>query len=222
MRTLWDEFVRSRAFWTSYLCAGVDFSACPTLLADSRLLWKDPKCGASLTFEFPESHLLRLEMSAGEHKLEHLDADHDEPQLVGTMDCHQMSDLFRWAEFRAATKYLTKTCGSAWAIELLFSFYVGVTPDIADEHGAVLQRSLDASEVFSGPEIEHILAYTRRVAVRQDFRWIDTPGLGWVAEGRNCYCMRHTRGGFDFDRFGKFLTALDQVAEHGATPDPAA
>jgi hypothetical protein len=219
MRTLWAEFVRSRAFWVSYVGAGVGFVGCPTLLAHSRLLWGEPCCGASLTFGFPDSHMLRLDISAGEHRLEHLDAEHDKPQLVGTMDCHQMSDLFRWDEFQAVTRYLARSCEPAWAIELLFSFYVAVTPDIADEHAAVLRRSLEASEVFSGPEVEHILAYTCRVAVRQDFRWLDTPGLGWVAEGRNSYCMRHTRGGFDFARFGRLLAALAPDAGPGAPPD---
>ncbi len=219
MLSLWGEFVRSRAFWLSYVSAGVDFVGCSTLMADKRLLWGEPYCGATLAFAFPGSHTLRLDISAGEHRLEHRDADHDEPQLVGTMDCHQMSDLFRWDEFRAVTWHLAKSSGPAWAHELLFGFYVAVTADCAEEHGAVLRRSLEASELFSGPEVDHILAYTRRVAVRQDFRWLDTPGLGWVAEGRNAYCMRHTRGAFDFARFGRFVAALAQDAEPGATPD---
>src|SRR5262249_20540266 len=99
-----------------------------------------------------------------------------------------------------------------------FSFYVAVTADCADDHAAVLRRSLEASEVLTGPEVEHILAKSRR-AVRRDFRWVDTPGLGWVAEGRDAYCMRHTRGEFDFARFGGFLAALAQDAEPGAAPD---
>jgi hypothetical protein len=220
MQTLWAEFVRSRALWVGYISAGVDFAGCPTLQADCRLLWAEPYCGVRLKFGFPGSHRLRLDISAlGEHRLEHLDTDYDSPQLVGTMDSHQMSDLFRWDEFRTVTQHLAKSCGPVWAIELLFSFYVAVTPDIADEHAALLRRSLAASGVFTGPEVEHILAYTSRVAVRQDFRWIDTPGLGWVAEGRNAYCMRHTRGRFDFVRFGRFLAALVQDAEPGAAPD---
>src|SRR5438270_465920 len=45
-------------------------------------------------------------------------------------------------------------------------------------------------------------------------------GLGWAAEGGDCYCMRHTRGGFDFARFGRFLAALAQDAEPSASADP--
>jgi hypothetical protein len=217
MRTLWTDLVRSRAFWVSYVSAGVGFAGCPSLLADSQALSDEPYCGASVTFGFPDLHMLRLDISAGEHQLEHLDDHYDSPQEVGRMDCHQMSDLFRWDEFQAVTRHLTKSCGLAWAVELLFSFYVAVTPDIADEHAALLRRCLEASEVFTGPEIEHILAHTRRVVVRQDFRWIETPGLGWVAEGRDAYSMRSNIGDeFDFARFGRFLTALGQNAEPGA------
>jgi hypothetical protein len=204
----------------SYVSAGVGFAGCPSLLADSRVLWGEPNCGVRLTFGFPHAHALELDISAGEHQLEHLDDNYDSPQEVGRMDCHQMSDLFRWDEFRAVTRHLAGSCGPAWATELLFSFYVAVTPDIADEHAALLRRCLEASGVFTGPEIGHILAHTRRVAVRQDFRWIDTPGLGWVAEGQNAYSMRNTLGGeFDFARFGRFLAALGQDADPGAAPD---
>jgi len=213
MQSLWDEFVRSRAFWLNYVCAGVDFVGCPSLQADQRLLWTEPMCGAALMFNFPEDNLLRLEVSPGEHRLELLHPDYEEPQLVGTMDCHQMSDLFRWDEFEAVMRHLARSSGPTWAHELLISFYVAVTVDCADAHAAVLRRSLETSEIFSGPEVEHILRYTRRAAVRQDFRWLDTPGLGWVAEGRNAYCMRHTRGGFDFARWSRFLAALAQDDE---------
>jgi hypothetical protein len=221
MRSLWDEFVHSRAFWLGYVLAGVDFMDCPTLLADGELLCAEPSCGASLTFTFPDSHWLRLDISPGEHQLEHLDDDPNSVQLVATMDCNELSDLFRWDEFQAVTRYLARSCGPAWAAELLFSFYVAVTPDIAGDHAAVLRRSLEASGVFSGPEVDYILAHTRREAVRKDFRWIDTPGLGWVAEGRNAYSIRCTRGRFDFARFGRFLAALASDAEPGAAPDPA-
>jgi len=220
MQTLWSELVRSRAFWVSYISAGVDFADCPTLLADNRLLWSEPDCGVLLTFGFPDSHQLRLHISLGEHRLEHLDTDDDTPQLVGTMDGHQMSDLFQWGEFRAVTRHLARAFGPAWAIELLLSFYVAVTADCAEEHAAVLRRSLEASGVFSGPEIDHILAYSRRVAVRQDFRWLYTAGLGWAAEGRNAYCMRHPRCDFDFARFGRFLAVAGGDAEPGALLDP--
>ncbi len=208
MRSFWGEFVRARAFWVSYVSAGVDFVGCGSLQADQRLLWEEPTCGATLMFRFPDSHRLRLDVAAGEHKLQLLHPDYDEPQLVGTMDCHQMSDLFRWDEFRAVTRHLATTSGPTSAHELLLSFYVAVTEDCADEHAVVLRRTLEASEVFAVPEIEHILAYTRRVAVRRDFRWVHTPGLGWLAEGRDTYCMRHTRGELDFDRFSRFLGAL--------------
>lgn len=221
MRTLWTEFVCSRAFWVGYVSAGVDFAGCSTLQHDCRLLWTEPYCEVRLTFVFPGSQRLCLEISAlGEHRLKHLDEGYDHPQLIGTMDSHQMSDLFRWDEFRALTSHLARSCEPGWASELLFSFYVAVTPDIADEHATALRRSLEASKVFSAPEVEHILAYTRRVAVRQDFRWVDTPELGWVAEGRNAYCMRHRGGSFDFARISRFLEVLSQDGEQSAAAEP--
>jgi hypothetical protein len=53
-------------------------------------------------------------------------------------------------------------------------------------------------DVFALGRFDPILAYIRRIAVRRDFRWIDTPGLGWLAEGEDSYSMRHTGGGFNF------------------------
>ena len=136
-QTLWADFVRSRAFWVSYISAAVDFARCPSLLADSQALNREPYSGASLTFGFPDYHMLRLDISAGEHQLDHLDDNYDGPQEVGRMDCHQMSDLFRWDEFQAVTRHLATQCEPAWAVELLFSFYVAVIPEIAEEHAAL-------------------------------------------------------------------------------------
>ncbi len=110
MQSLWADLVHSRAFWVSYVAAGVDVFGCPTLHADLRTLESQPYSGASLTFGFPGGHLLRLRVSAGEHQLEHLDDDYDNPQLVGTMDCHQMSDLFRW-DFEEITTNLQQLFG---------------------------------------------------------------------------------------------------------------
>jgi hypothetical protein len=214
MRTLWEELYRSRAFWLTYLREAVDFNGSETLRADDRLLWGWLDCGIALWFSMPSDYELRLDIFPGGHQLELCHSGIDKPLLLGTVNGHQMSDLFRWDECQAVTRHLAKSSGPAWAHELLFSLYVAVTADCADQHAAMLRRSLEASEVFSGPEVEHILAYSGGVAVRQDFRWLDTPGLGWVAEGSDAhYCMRHTRGGFDFARFSRFLAALTQDTE---------
>jgi hypothetical protein len=208
MRSLWSELVGSRAFWVSYLSAGVSFSPCKSLCLDQQALWGEPYCAARLSFRFQDSHRLEFSVSAGEHSLTHFHPEYNDSLLVGTMDSHQMSDLFRWDEYQAVIGHLAEGAGPFWAYELLFSFYVAVTQDCADLQAGLLRRCLIASEVFAANEIDHILAYSRRTAVRRDFRWIHVPELGWTAEGRNAYSMRHRSGGFDFARFGRFLRAV--------------
>jgi hypothetical protein len=198
MRSLWDEVVHSRAFWVSYLCAGVDFGGCPSLRADEQSWWNEPIRSLTLRFDFPDHYHLLLTTSGGVHDLKLVHARLERPLPLGQMDSHQMSDLFRWEEFEAVTRHLARSGGPAWAFELLLSFYVAVTEDCVEQHLALLRRCLVAAGVFNGAEVEHILAYTRRVAVRHDFRWRADPELGWVAEGENAYSMRSV-GGIDLD-----------------------
>lgn len=197
MRSLWNEVVYSRAFWVSYICAGVDFGGCPSLRADEQSLVDDPISSLTLRLTFPAHHHLLLTTSNGVHDLK-LIHPLERAFPVGRMDSHHMSDLFRWDEFEAVTRYLAGVGRPAWAYELLLSFYIAVTEDCAQQHLALLRRCLDASSVFSGEEVEHIIAYTRRVAVRHDFRWRADPELGWVAEGEDAYCMRSV-GRLDLD-----------------------
>ena len=198
MRSLWDDVGHSRAFWVSYVCAGVDFGGSPSLRADEQSLLDDPIGSLTLRFTFPAHHHLLLTTSSGVHDLKLLHPSLQRALLVGRMDSHQMSDLFRWDEFQAVTRHLAGVRGPAWAFELLLSFYVAVTEDCAGQHLALLRRCLGASSVFSGEEIEHIIAYTQRVAVRHDFRWREDPELGWIAEGEDSYCLRSV-GGMDID-----------------------
>ncbi len=220
IQTHWIELISSHAFWVSYVSAGVNYHGCPSLQADAQQLRKGPNCAVTLTFAFPDAHALQMSISDGEHHLEHLDDNYDRPQEIGRMDSHRMNDLFRWEEFRSVTRQLAVSCGPEWAVELLFSFYVAVTPDIVDEHAAMLQRCLELSKVFSGSEIEHILS-SRRWAMRQDFQWTHRSALGWVAGGNDAICsMRSTSVDadeeFEFARFGRFLAALDREVVPGA------
>jgi len=208
MRSLWDQMVCTRAFWLSYICAGVDVRGCASLQADQGLLYEEPTCCATLTFSLPDTYSLRLEVDPREHRLQLVHPDLVEPMLLGTMDCHQMSDLFRWEEFLTVTRSLARHSVPAWAHELLLSFYVAVTEDCADLHLTLLRSCLDAAKVFSGEEVEYIITYTRRVAVRRDFRWIDTPDLGWVAEGLDAYSLRCAENGFSLGTFRDFLNSV--------------
>jgi hypothetical protein len=198
MRSLWDEIAHCRAFWVSDLCAGVDFGGCPSLRADEQSLLHEPIHSLTLRFDFPAHHQLILTTSGGVHDLKLYHPNLERAFPVGRMDSHQMSDLFRWDEFQAVTRHLAADRRPAWAVDLLLSFYVAVTEDYAEQHLTLLRRCLDASSVFSGEEVEHIIAYIRRVAVRHDFHWRADPELGWVAEGEDSYCMRSV-GGLDMD-----------------------
>ena len=208
MRSLWDEFVVSRAFWVNYVWPATDFTGSPSLIADMHRLLEGPHCGAVLVYHLPSHYSLRLQIDPGEHRIEILHETFEEPMLVGTMDCNQMSDLFRWDEYQAVIRQLGQQFAPTWAHELLLSFYVAVTADCVEQHSTLLRARLTDSGAFSGDEVEHIAAYTRRAALRQDFRWVADPERGWVAEGKNSYCMRHTRGGFNFSAFRDFMSAM--------------
>jgi hypothetical protein len=209
MRSLWDEIVDSRAFWVSYICAGVDFIGCPSLQADEQSFWDQPVRSLTLRFSFPGQYSLLLTTIGGIHDLKLLHPKLERALPVGRMDSHQMSDVFRWDEFQAITRHLAAAGGPAWACELLFSFYVAVTADCAEQHLALLRRCLDTSNVFTLEEVDHILCYTRRVAIRHDFRWRADPELGWVAEGEDAYCMRCV-GGLDMDALYASMCAAGQ------------
>src|SRR5262249_46249056 len=123
----WDELVRSRRFWLSYISAGVEISKCPTLRSEPLGVDKFPICGVILSFMLPDSFVLRLEVPGGEHRILLSSPDVDELMLLGTMDSHQMSDLFRWEEFKAVIQGMEQNSGPTWAHELLLGFYVAVT-----------------------------------------------------------------------------------------------
>jgi hypothetical protein len=180
------------------------------LLADQRPLEKWPRCGATVRLTFPSGYLLDLEIHPGEHCLRLLHYEFGEPILLGTMDCHQMSDLFRWEEFQAVTQRLKDNDGPSWAHELLLSFYVAITEDCADQHSEVLQKDLLESMVFSAEEIEYIASYTRRAGTRRDFRWVESAELGWMADGSDAYSMRRKDSDFNFKAFRGFLAAVAQ------------
>jgi hypothetical protein len=207
VQSLWEIFVSSRTFWLAYVSAGTDLSLSASLRNDAKKLWAEPLCGGRVTFGLPGDFLLIFEISGGEHTLQLCGPDMENAMTVGTMDCHQMSDVFRWEEFVSVSKAVSSCVQPAWAVDLLLSYYVAVTADCAAEHSALLRRCLTAAEVFNGTEVDHIVRYSERVALRKDFRWIADAERGWVAEGRDAYCMRHTRGKFDFSTFRAFLGA---------------
>lgn len=231
MMSLWVEFVRSRRFWLNYLKAGVDLSRSPSLSADAHSPTDEPSCGATVCYSLPslpdDFYLLRLEINDGEHRLFLYGSEwpDDKPRTfdlqLGNMDCHQMSDAFRWEEFQSLMpKISRRNGGPSWAHELLLSFYVAVTEECADQCLALQRRCLTESGLFTEDEVEYIIAYNRRVAVRKDFRWVHQERIGWVAEGKNAYSVRNTRwDGFDFSAMERFLRVLAAHPEPGAAAD---
>lgn len=65
MRSLWDEVVHSRAFWVSYLCAGLDFGGCPSLRAGEQSLRYDPIRSLTLRFWSAWLGILVLTVASG-------------------------------------------------------------------------------------------------------------------------------------------------------------
>src|SRR5262245_13869104 len=134
MFPMWHDLVGSRSFWLSYISAGVELTRCPSLHKDHLQLERWPSCGVVLTFLLPDPYMFRLQVDVGEHRLELSSPDVDDFMLIGTMDCHQMSDVFRWGEFEAVIAGLKENAGPVWAHELLIGFYVAVTKDCAHQH----------------------------------------------------------------------------------------
>ena len=206
----WPALVGSRRFWIGYIGAGIDLDDCPGIEWDFADPLEGPEVGATLTLRLPGRHRLRLDVRAGEHRLEIFYPDDPRPVLLGVMDAHPMGDLFRWEEYRALAGYLGRAFGPPWAFDLLFSTYTAILAGEADEHDAVLRRALAASGLFAGAEIDEIARGTRRAAVRRDFRWVEVTGLGWTAVASPpCRSARQADGRFDFARFGAFLAALE-------------
>jgi hypothetical protein len=176
-------------------------------MADESILWEQPECGAKLIFHFPPGYSLWLDVLPWQHELTLSYPDCGPPRTIGIMDPHQMSDLFRWEEFLAITQCLARRAEPAWADELLLSPYVAVTEDCAGSYLTRLRWCLSESRLFTESEAEHVVAYARAI-VRRDFRWIEDPALGWVAEGEDAYSLRQAGGDFDFAAFRGFLRAV--------------
>ena len=215
MRPLWQEFIESRAFWLSYLLAGYSFKECPSVLEDRQQLFGEPYCAAQIRFAFPAGYSLHLDINPGEHSLQLVNVQRIEPLFleVGRVDCHAMPDLLRWPEFNLLVSYLARRVRPAWACELLLCAYVAVTEDCAADRLSVLRNCLAASRLFSEVEVDYV---TRQRGVRSDFRWVEHPELGWVAEGRGSVgSMRNRQAGFNFTAFRDFLAAVEGESRKG-------
>lgn len=214
MHPKWNELIHSRSFWLWHLSAGIDLAKHPTLQTGNEIL-NYPMCFMSLrlSFSMPEHYRLSLEIS-GDETLE-LELLGEDPFRIGNMDCHQMSDVFRWEEFRAIIRHLSSTNqGPEWANELLLGFYVAVTEDCLEEHLAMFRRSAQASQLFTDEEISYMANYIKKVHLRKNLCWVNDPTLGWIAEvsagspSPFLYSLRQRGTDFNFAEFRKFMQAL--------------
>ena len=214
MHSLWDELVRSRAFWEAYVACGLwPEPPRPTTLDINRVLWTEPSSAVSLDFSFPERHTLQIFVGMDGSRLLHWDRDlRAGRHMLSTVDHDGKTDLFRWEEFQAIVRHLAKACSPVWAVELLFCMYVAVTPDIMDEWAGLLRRCVEAAGVFTNAEVEYIVAEYRRQCGLRTPRWIETPGLGWVVEDGFSTRRDDKYTELDFARFNRFLQALAQDA----------
>jgi hypothetical protein len=215
--SLWDDLIRSRAFWLAFVRAGSPGFVPRDPPQEREAVWepdwyidKRPDWHVGLTFFFPDVHMLLFSMGKLAHYL-CLQTENDDMVLGGrdaAMD--QTGELFRWGEFEAIAGYANRRAGPAWANELLLSAYVAATPDCLDRLLSVRRRSMEASGVFLGDEIEQAIGLDRRDAIDRQHRWVEAPGVGWIVEGRLPYwSRRHTRGDFNFALFHGFLAAVE-------------
>jgi hypothetical protein len=210
MHSMWDDLIRSRAFWLGYVGAGSpDFvPRDPTPEGKAERPWK-PDWRVDLTFHFPDVHMLVLQVGENTHNL-YLQTE-GASMVLGGRDAYMdhVGELFRWDEFEAVARHMNRQAGPSWANELLLSAYVAATPDCLDRLQSVRRRSMEASGVFRGDEIEQVADLARRDAIDRQHRWVEAPGVGWIVEGRLPYwSLRHTRGDFDFALFHAFLAAV--------------
>lgn len=200
MSTFFDDIIRSRAFWVDYLSASTSYQGCETLHTWTGtptlppLLFPIFPPHVRLTLQFSLPGVYSLELNAYSHQLslrryDPENFDQLEPMLLGMMDAHQMSDVFRWEEFQAIIRRLAERYVPRWALELLLQHYVAITVDCAEQHRALLQDCLQKSQVFTTTEIDYIVGYSQS-CLRRDFRWRHDPEWGWIAEGRDAWSLR--------------------------------
>ena len=214
------DILDTRQFWLRYLAAGTEFS--DRQLREEAYL---DDCEESTLVRIHYGDRFRLEISVdGDHRLQLVDNAQDLAIDLGWMDCHQMSDAFRFEE-------LSSICNAGdlrplWKSRILFAHYVAPVNETVDELVDTLFRSLCESNLFSTSESRGIANYMKRV-VRKDFQWEFVPPLGWIgsiidpisAPWAFPYTMRTRENtGFNFIAFNDFLTFCENTQNENSNP----
>jgi hypothetical protein len=206
-----EPFLRDRSFWVRYLQASVDFRGCDSLARDGRRV-HGPNLGeVRVAFAFPQGFGLTLTLYRSDHRLELTHSSLSSPALLGWMDCHQMSDVFRREEFEALTGHLDACTDSGrepWMFRLLLGFYVSPLCEYAGWYLPMLRATVANSGLFTAEEAAWVESYTRTV-LRGDFQWVLDRRRGWVARGEDAYSLR-SRGNraFPFALVREFFSAV--------------
>jgi len=217
---------KDRRFWIRYLGEGTDLTGHP-LQEEFSSSCDDPP--AKITIGFSASYSLEIEVDGG-HRLRLLDTASSQTMELGWMDCHHMSDAFRFEELEGICR--VSTMFPSWQVRALLSHYVAPMPENIDALVSKFRASLQESELFSDSEANLFADYMRRV-VREQFRWTEDPDLGWIGSIESGdeypwifpYTLRTRENhDFDFPFLNAFLSysgrASNATSAWRATADP--
>lgn len=210
-----NRWIHDRYFWLWYFSPGVELSRSATLSRDADAVFehesRTPIETVVIPFVFPDDFSLTFSVSGDYHdlKLNHPSQAHS--LHLGHMDCHQMSDAFRWSEYGSIIDWLATEEPHQyplWAIGLLFSSYVGPTPVCIDECVKTIRDSMLQSTLFSVDESDCVSRYARRI-VRDDLEWHYDERIGWHAECEWNYSMRNKLNNeMSFELVRRFFSSL--------------
>jgi hypothetical protein len=162
-----------RTFWIRYLGEGTELSGHQLQTEFLSIKEDEPQI---ITIVFPERYSLEIEVYGG-HRLRLCDETTSRNMELGWMDCHQMSDAFRFEELSdicAASSMLPR-----WQIRALLSHYVAPMPINIEALVSTFRSSLLESGLFNNSECIVFSDYMRRI-VRERFQWIEDSHRGWV------------------------------------------
>ena len=209
------DILDTRKFWLRYLGAGTSFSNLPALRDEIAL--DDCEETSVIRIDYCPRFHLELE-SDFEHRQRLVDSTREGKIDLGWMDCHQMSDAFRYEELQNVC--VASSLRPIWKIQSLLAHYVAPVRETIGELVVTLFKALCESRLFTEAEARGIADYMKRV-VRKEFRWEFNPQLGWIGAIVDpestpwafTYTMRTIQNTeFDFESFNAFLDYCDRSA----------
>ena len=200
------ELPVDREFWVNYLGEGTDYISCQSLKEDPAIFTRDYDTPYKRTFglKFAHGYEILGSYEWGYHEIT-LRNGSDVSQQLGWMDCQHMSDAFRFDEYELIVESANP---QSWMVRALLFHYVAPMPDELDALISEMEQVLEASELFTPPEIACIANWPRKVA-RRDFRWYQDQDNGLMADGDYCYALRNPRNTeFNYGLWNAFKSGL--------------